>query len=163
MTVPIVIEDPWVAPTVQDVAAVLRARTKDLTGEEIGDFNANTRPTGTEVQRLIDLAYDEVCGYVGSALAARCAGLARSLVIVRAAWWVEGSYWPEQVRSNRSIYDELRQQFLDGIGPLQACVEGNAPGTNGDVDSPSLGFGMLNVHGWTSEGAPFATPPAPNS
>lgn len=154
----IIIEDPWVKPTVQDVAAVLRARTKDLTGEELGDFTDDTRPTGTEVERLIDLAYAEVCGYAGTAMAERCAGFARSLVIIRAAWWIEGSYWPEQVRTNRSIYDELRQQFLDGIPALQSCVEGNLP--DGDGEGTSLGYGMLNVHGWTSVGT-FEIPDPP--
>jgi hypothetical protein len=156
---------PWGKPVVLDVAAVLRARTKDLTGEELGDFDDNTRPTGTEVARLIDLAYDEVCGYVGLYLADRCAGLARSLVIIRAAWWVEGSYWPEQVRSDRTIYDELATQFTNGLVGLQACAEGNLPGGNGDDDGVGVGlrFGMLNVHGWTSVRQPFGTPDAPGT
>src|SRR5262245_48713098 len=120
----IVIENPWTKPTVEDVASVLRARTKDLDGIEIGDFNENTRPTGTEAQRLIDIAYDEITGYVGAALPTRCAGHARSLCIKRAAWWIEVSYWPEQVRSSRSVADQLVEEFRNGIPTLQACVEG---------------------------------------
>jgi hypothetical protein len=34
-----------IAPSVLDVAALLRARTKDSTGHEVGTFNDYTRPT----------------------------------------------------------------------------------------------------------------------
>jgi hypothetical protein len=149
-------------PTTADVAALLRARTKDLDGSEVGDFNDNTRPTGTEVDKLIDMAYGEVTGRAGVYLRERCAALAMALVTIRAAMWVEGSYWPEQVRSDRSIFTELAEQFTAGLPTLDACVAGNLPGdTDGDpaTDDMALGFGMLNVHGGTSVRAPFGDPP----
>jgi hypothetical protein len=80
------------------------------------------------------------------------------MVIVRAAMWVEGSYWPEQVRADRSIFRELAEQFTSGMPTLIDCVAGNLP--DGGNGTPALQFGMLNVHGWTSTG-PFEIPPAP--
>lgn len=154
---------PWVKPTVDAVAAVLRARTKDLTGREAGDFTDDTRPTGGEVARLIDLAYDEVCGYAGDVLAERCAGLARTLVIMRAAWWIEGSYWPEQIQSDRTMFDDLGDQYTAGLVTLQNCAAGKLPGQDtgagGEAAQP---FGMINIHGWTSVREPFGTPVPPD-
>lgn len=140
---------PLELPTTADVAAILRARTKDLDGAEVGDFTDNTRPTGTEVDRLIAMAYAEVSGQVGTNLYEPCASSARTLIAVRAAMWVELSYWPEQVRSDRSAYAELEDQWTASLPALIACVEGNLPGAGGE--SP-LGyrFGTLDVHGWTS-------------
>jgi hypothetical protein len=43
-----------IAPSVADVAALLRARTKDVNGEEIGTFNDDTRPTSAQVLTLIE-------------------------------------------------------------------------------------------------------------
>jgi hypothetical protein len=152
--------DPVDTPTTTDVAAILRARTKDLDGAEVGDFNANTRPTGPEVDRLIAMAYAEVTGISGTDLAKRCAGLAYSLVVIRAAMWVEGSYWPEQVRTDRSIFTELAAQYAAGLPTLIDCAAGNLPADGGDTeDVASFRFGMLDVHGWTSVPWPYGEPP----
>jgi len=85
---------------------------------------------------------------------------------VRAAMWVELSYFPEQVRSDRSVYQELAEQFQRGMPALINCVEGNVPGSTGD-DATAIGpwrFGMLDVHGWTASpyyGSPEYPPAEP--
>jgi hypothetical protein len=153
---------PLTVPTTANVAALLRARTKDLDGQELGDFTDNTRPTGPEVDTIIAMAYDEVTGRAGANLRPRCAALAFMLVVIRAAMWVEGSYWPEQVRSDRSIFAELAEQYNNGLTTLDTCVAGNLPGDmDGDptTDDMALGFGMVNVHGETSVRSPFGDPP----
>ena len=54
------------APSVEDVGALLRARTiKSETGEELGTFTDETRPTSTAVVSLIDAATDDVVSAVG--------------------------------------------------------------------------------------------------
>jgi hypothetical protein len=151
--------DPLAFPTTADVAAILRARTKDLTGVEVGDFTADTRPTHDEVQKLIGQAYAEVTGQSGAYLHPLCAGAATALVVIRAAMWVELSYFPEQVRSDRSVYQELADQYTAGIPGLIACVEGNSAGGAVDDDGTvHLRFGMLDVHGATSVSAPYGQP-----
>jgi hypothetical protein len=40
-------------PQVEDVAALLRARTKDANGEEHGTFDDSTRPNAIQVEILI--------------------------------------------------------------------------------------------------------------
>lgn len=140
---------PLTAPTSDDVAALLRARTKDLDGAELGVFNANTRPTDTEVARLIDMAYAEVTGQTGVTLGDRCAPSAQALIVIRAAMWIELSYFPEQVRSDRSVYAELADQWTAGMPSLMDCVAGNvAP--DGDGGAAGLRFGSLPIGGWTA-------------
>lgn len=153
-----------VVPTSDDVAALLRARTKDLDGNELGIFNANTRPTNDEVEHLITLAYAEVTAQTGATLGARCMDAARALIAIRAAAWVELSYFPEQVRSDRSVYRELADQWTAGMPALIACVEGNAPGAGEDGSTAGYRFGVLDVHGWTASpyyGVPAEPAPDP--
>lgn len=40
-----------IAPSVLDVAALMRARTKDSNGIEVGTFNDDTRPTSARCSR----------------------------------------------------------------------------------------------------------------
>ena len=84
------------------------------------------------------------------------------MILVRAAMWVEQGYWPEQVRTDRSVYRELADQFEAGMQLLMQCAAGNLPGGNGS--SGGLGeqrFAMINVHGWTSVRPPFGVPEPP--
>lgn len=148
--------------TVDDVGAILRARTKDLDGVEIGTFNANTRPTDVEVQRLIDMAYAEVTGRCGLYIGDPCASSGTQLVALRAAMWVEISYWPEQVRSDRSVYRELSDLWDRGIVALAECVAGNLPGVgDGGTTNAGFRFGVLDVHGWTASPY-YGVPPEPD-
>jgi hypothetical protein len=92
---------PAYTPTTTDVARLLRARTKDATGVELGDWSAETRPTDTEVADLIDQATGPVLAELGRledpADPERYADLlpaARFLVTLGTACLVEKSYYP---------------------------------------------------------------------
>src|SRR5215471_18531552 len=89
---------PW-RPTVDDVAALIRARTKDASGNELGTFTPATRPTDAEVEELITNGMAKVAALVGWDLPADTYEEARHLASIVAACEVELSYWPEQVRS----------------------------------------------------------------
>jgi hypothetical protein len=147
--------DP-IRPTVEEIAALLRARTKDLAGQEVGTFTPDTRPTDAGAEAAIDMAYAEVTGETGPTYGDRCAGMARTLITIRAAMWIEISYFPEQVRSDRSIYGELSEQWSAGRESLTACVSGNLPG-DGSGES-AVRFGSLEIRGWTAAGSYPATP-----
>lgn len=165
MSIPPVEPTPWEAPTSNDVAALLRARTKDLDGHELGRFTPDTRPTDTEVDAIISMAYSELAGLAGLYAGDRCGQSATWLCTIRAAMWVELSYWPEQVRSDRSVYAELAEQWTAGLPLLRECIEGNLPVDAGDTESVAgYRFGVLDVHGWTASpyyGTPPATPADP--
>jgi hypothetical protein len=141
-------------PSVTEVAALLRARTKVKGGAELGTFNTLTRPTGAEVEALIDEASDEVFGKVqaidptlpvGSAYNAPGSDYERRVrraVALYAAILIETSYWPEQVKSNQSpagtwqaLYDSrIRALISEGE---TGRAEGMGEGAGGQGDAPA--------------------------
>lgn len=109
-------------PNANEVARLLRARTKDTAGKEVGDFTEDTRPTWSEVDDLIDTAEGDVLAQTGSLLSDIDTRAARALVALRAAMLVELSYFPEQVRSDRSAYVEYKRLYDDGLAALLASI-----------------------------------------
>jgi hypothetical protein len=118
-------------PDVDDVAAIIRARTQDDDDQEIGTFNEDTRPTGEEVERLIAQAGSVVFGAVGDPGDWTCATAddlveqAEFWVSMLAAMLVELSYFPEQVRSDRSgfqYYKDLWDDELAGFGVFRSAA-----------------------------------------
>jgi hypothetical protein len=114
--------------TVQDVADLLLARTKDDDGNELGEFTDATRPTDEGVDRLITRALAEVLARVGGEPAEPFWLALRTLVALYAAMLVELSYFPEQVRSDRSAYPEYERLFTAGLKELIDAIRGGAPG-----------------------------------
>lgn len=118
-------------PSVDDVGAILRTRTKDNVGNETGTFTANTRPTDQQVLTLIGQAYDDVVGVIDDDIPATAFRDARSAIALRAAMMVELSFWPDQVPLGRSPYAQLKELY-DGnkdtspyggvLGRLQTAV-----------------------------------------
>lgn len=134
---------PW-TPSVQDVANILRARTINKNGGEVGTFNATTRPTDTEVQGLIDQSNNDVMDAIGqiTEVPVNLVNNASSLITIGAAMMVEISYFPEQVGVGRSPYAQLAKQYSDKLTRLQnaiVSVGGNRP-TN-DYQTPAGSFG----------------------
>lgn len=138
--------DP-LAPTIRDVAALIRARTKDSSGNEVGNFTADTRPTDEQAQEAIDHAIAAVHRAVGN-VGPGCVELGRLAVAYGAAAEIELSYFPEQARADRSPYTFLiarAQELLDG---LTQCVAGNLPGgslVGGDLDGENVRYGTLKA------------------
>jgi hypothetical protein len=122
-----------VRPSVAEVARLIRARTKDSDGVEVGTFNEDTRPTAEQVSGHIDSAVALVMVRFQT-LPDDYTDAARALVAYRAALQIEKSYFPEQVRSDRSAYDQLRQEYLDDLAALEQALseQGVDPGPTGD-------------------------------
>lgn len=113
-------------PTPANVAALLRARTKDGGGNELGEWTEETRPTLVQVDEALVLAAGVVEARVGAPVDA-CASSFAVAVCFEAACMIEKSYFPEQVESGRSHYDQLRAEadaVLDGV---RECQAGNLP------------------------------------
>jgi hypothetical protein len=134
-------------PTVEQVALLIRARTKDSAGNEVGTFDDDTRPTADQVEEQIDAAV----ALVGvrfppqGSLTDEQTGAFQALVAYRAAMRVEKSYFPEQVRTDRSAYTQLREEYLDD---LQALTEAISQGGGGELASYDMA--MVPVGSWTS-------------
>jgi hypothetical protein len=122
----------WIA-TPEDVAAILRARTRDDAGNELGAWTTATRPTLDEVERLIALATSQITDADGPG--ERCTRLCRAAITYQTACLIELSYFPEQVRSDRSPYSELKELLEASLEAFDTCVKG------GDVDGQGGGEG----------------------
>ena len=137
---------PW-WPTTADVAALLTARTVDDTGNEAGDFTADTRPTGGQVIGLITQSAAVVTAAVGSVDGSLPTGVAQEamkhLAALRTAMSVELSYFPEQVGTDTSPFDRLqsmyREEFERTIMAVDRAIS-DASGLGGDVSAGSARF-----------------------
>jgi hypothetical protein len=144
----------WPA-TADNVAALLRARTQDEAGTEGGAWSDETRPTLAEVELILSMAESIVLGQTGTldALACETADEVRSqagtLVSLMAAMLIELSYFPEQVQTNRSAYEQYATLFDTLMPQLVQAVEECAGGSvepgggtdgGGTVPNPSFAF-----------------------
>lgn len=150
-----------IRPSVDDVAGLLRARTKDDTGREVGTFTDATRPTAEEVEAHIDAAVSLMATHIPTQLflPETYWPAVRSLTAYRAALRIEKSYFPEQVRSDRSAYEQLRQEYVDDLQSLIDALAGAI-----DPDDPGYGAKGHRAHSEFTPTFLFATqfgmPPA---
>lgn len=140
------------APSVQDVANLLRARTVSRNGGELGSFSSLTRPTDVEVSGLIDQAYNDVVNAIGqiTAVPSNQVDSVTTLIALGAAKKVELSYYPEQIGTGRSPYQAFAQEYKDQLTRLQnaiVSVGGNRP--TDEYMTPAGNFGGPPVQaGW---------------
>jgi hypothetical protein len=135
-------------PEVADVGALLRARTKDTAGNEVGTFNEDTRPTGAQVETLITQAQADLVAELGSDdVSPRYLESAKRLVIIGAAMNVELSYFPEQVGTGRSPYDQLSDLYERRLKSFMSHDVLGADAEAGPT-SPVYEFPPLRAAGW---------------
>jgi hypothetical protein len=120
-------------PTIADVAALIRARTKDKNGNEVGTFTPDTRPTDAQAQEAIDHALDALHEKVGD-IGELCWSVARTATMYGAAAEIELSYFPEQARADRSPYTYLLNRYEQLLAGVEQCVLGNLPSNGPDDD-----------------------------
>lgn len=110
------------APTPGVVGSILRTRTKDTNGNEIGTFNENTRPSGIEVASLILQGAGDLALAVGTRdLPELLWDHARVVAAYRAACLIELTYFPEQVALGRSPYPQLKELYDEALAALRAA------------------------------------------
>lgn len=126
-------------PSADEVAALLRARTKDVDGRELGVFSADTRPTDEQVGELIANAAEQVAAELSADVPIVLYGSFGFCTKLYTACLVELSYYPEQVNAGKSAYDQYWQMLLRAIEALAERVEG------GDGDLNAAGIGVLGL------------------
>lgn len=137
-------------PSVAEVGALLRARTKDDGGNELGTFTAATRPTNAQVEYLISQATGHVASKVGTTdelCTPELTSKARHVTVLYTALLIELTYFPEQVARNISpysqhkvLYDDAEKELLEGYA--EKCGGGgDGEVVGGDGSLPSYGFG----------------------
>lgn len=139
-------EYAWEA-TVADVAALLPQRTKGTYGKD-GEFDANTTPTKAQVEDILAKA----AGKVATKLQLRpgediCAEgpleLANEVHALRAAMMVELTYFANQLRTDQSPYEKLKEEYDSSIKDLVEAYKemcGGDPGGLGGENMPRGNF-----------------------
>lgn len=111
-----------IRPSLDDVGAILRARTAVM-GTEKGTFDDTTRPTGTEVDELVDMAVAELALLLPDNIPDRYLLFAQRLVALRTAMAIEISYDPDRLEADSTAYDRLKDMYDSG---LRALLDGIA-------------------------------------
>lgn len=139
--------EDW-TPTVAEVAAHIRARTKIAGGREVGTFqdesttgaNDQTRPNATQAEVMIANAVRSVLGKAKGVepCTDELKTSAKNLVALRAAMAIEASFYPEQTRTDRSNFAQLRMMYTDDLpGFLEGlAAECGSQGGGGDEGAP---------------------------
>jgi hypothetical protein len=127
---------------------LLRARTKDSNGNEVGTFDDDTRPTADQVEEQIDAAVALVGMRLPptDTLPVALQPAVAALVAYRAALRVEKSYFPEQIRSDRSAYEQLKEEYTDDLTALQEALAGSG----GAGELVAYDIASISVGSWTS-------------
>lgn len=113
-----------VRPTVAEIGALLRARTRsDATGAPIGTFTDATNPTGDQVEEFIDGALSEIRLRLPDDLPDRLVPFARRVISLSAAMDVEVSLDPERANSNDNAYARLKERYDTGLAALLATAD----------------------------------------
>lgn len=140
-------------PSIAQVASHVRARTKKRgSGEELGTFTADTRPTDDQANQMIAEALLEVSSVVGPDIPDAAGddpdalrNAASGVVSLLAAMTVESSFYPEQVGAGRSNYAAMERRYERGLKKLEAAVAAAGGETSGDGVTgsmrPSYDFG----------------------
>jgi hypothetical protein len=143
------------APTVDAVAALIRARTKVPGGAEAGTFTENTRVTRAEAERIIAQAVEHVSAAIGGEPCneeLRKSASAASAML--AAVIIETSYWPESAEARGSSAARLESLFNARMKSLTAAVAeecggqgtgGTENGNSGAVAAGSFSDGLVLI------------------
>lgn len=120
-----------IRPSVQDLGSLLRARTTDNNGNEIGTFTADTRPTAAQADGLITFATDMVLLHVGENLPDRLRSRVRSVILLRAAQLVEATYYPEQANDDQaqSAFTLYGAMYAEALASLDVALQQNEAST----------------------------------
>lgn len=112
-----------ITPTVDQVGTVLRARTADANGNELGTFTEDTRPTDDEVTSYIEDAVAELTVRLPDELTETQQAFGKRLAAIRAAMFVEISLHPDSDANDGSAYARLEKIFDSGWAALSGRIE----------------------------------------
>lgn len=124
-------------PTLDDVGALVRDRTVDSGGNEVGTFTPNTRPTDAEAQELINDAVNDAYSIFGEDIPdaqdpdnpGAIRNAAKEAVGYHAAALIELSHFGEQVARGNSPYEEYERLWEEAAQRVQAAIvsQGGTP------------------------------------
>lgn len=126
-------------PTIDEVAALLRQRTRsDVTGDEVGTFTADTRPTDAEVAVLITTAVDLVSLRLGTRIPASAISTARMAITLRTAMLIELRLQATRTDEADSVYTRLKTLYDELMRDLEDSLLDLNVATTSRVGSMSI-------------------------
>jgi len=145
------LDSPAWAPSIEQVAARIMARTRLPNGLPAQTFTSETTPTSTQVLVIINQAVSlmrPVLGPVPDSLV----DLAQALAALRSAYMIELAYFPEQVETAMSPYQSLRLEFKDSMKDWDMAARGLEPNSVSNLHSmhvateyPAYATGAFNA------------------
>ena len=135
------VPEPEAWPTSDEVAVLLRARTKDTDGRELGRFTDDTRPTGEQVGELIATAAQQVAGELSADVPVVLLGAFTVCVKLYTVCLIEQGYFGEQVDAGRSARDYFWQMYERAILALSDRIDSGV----GDDGLAGSGIGNLGL------------------
>ena len=143
-----------VSPTVKDVAMLEHTRTVDDSGDEIGDFTSDTRPTDADVTLLIGQAVMIILDQLDVQVAPALYPAIKEAVTLEAAILVESSFFREQMNEGSvSMYSTILAGMIKMLQVKTGTATGDGTGSGaGGVDS-------VMVRGVMAEWDPFLPEP----
>ena len=120
-------------PLVSDVGLLLRTRTINTDGATVGTFTADTIPTYQQADQMIDRAMGKLEARFGPTMNPELVGSAREVVALRAAMLIELAYFGNQIRADRSPFQELNALYNQALTDWQ--YERRSVGVDGIPDT----------------------------
>lgn len=112
---------PTWAPSVEEVAAIMHARTKATgSGAFLGTFTSSTRPTALQVASMIEAAAVEVGASRTLSLTSQPVAAAAIRYLV--AMNVEASFFPNQVGDDPDLVEFYERGFLRLLASLDVLL-----------------------------------------
>lgn len=150
--------EDW-TPTVEEVGRKLRARTIDKNGTERGTFTSETgstdrltRPSAEEVASIIEEETGALQGFVGWDMPPTLWSLAKSAALSRIAARVELDYFPEQIQSGRSPYEQYvadrdreEGRLISAVRNMSGAGESGGVAIGSILTSPQAAIDSLTV------------------
>src|SRR5215472_5372654 len=126
-------------PTLQDVGHVILSRTRDDNGNVLGTFTDVTQPTDDEARIIIQQAVDDCIPLLGTDIPDELIGEAQHVCAIRAAMYIEITFYANEVAVNRSVYPELKVLFDEKVKTLSQAIISVEAG--GDIADAAAGAG----------------------
>jgi len=130
-------------PTPEDVGAVTLVRTVDRVGVQTGTFTADTRPTDSQLQVLIEKAVGDVSDRIGSDIPESLWQTATNIASIRTAMLIELSLFAHEIRSGISPYEEYKKLYEEELDKLTLAINAYEAGqdpTNAPGNLARFGF-----------------------
>lgn len=140
-------------PTVDQVARKILSRTRDKYGNLLGTFNNDTAPTDLQVQEIISDTVTEIADVIGDDIPDALIDDAQNVASLRAAMQIELDYYADQVNTDRSPYNQLKELYDEALEKLAVAVTSaedgevvnSSPATRPSYSFPEHGIGYGTV------------------